>query len=203
VGIGLGGWLHCETNKRFGLKPSSKDQFMPNWERRYIRLARFVSHWSKDSTKVGAVIAKERQGAIALGYNGFPAGVEDDVNILTREEQKELKRNMVVHAEENALLIAGHAAKGATLYVWGKPICARCAVSIIQVGIRKVVVLNPNDEEDQESVWCKLGKIAINLFEQSGVEIQYYRPENRTDNEIRIILSLSRKPSLPSTQISS
>jgi len=131
----------------------------------------------------------ERRGAIALGYNGFPAGVDDDVNVLTKKEKRDLKRNMVVHAEENALLIAGHAAKGATLFVWGKPICARCAVSIIQSGIKKVVAIDPADEEDKTSIWHELGMLAIKLFREGKGGGYVFKVESRaSDNSPKIIL---------------
>ncbi len=83
------------------------------WDRRFVELARFVSEWSKDpNAKVGAVITNE-DGAIALGYNGFPKGIKDDKRLKNQKE----KLPIIVHAEENALLQAGDRAKGATLYV--------------------------------------------------------------------------------------
>src|SRR5262245_56317864 len=79
------------------------------WDARFLELAEFVSKWSKDKAKVGAVLATPRSGAIALGYNGFPIGVEDRAERL---EDPDIKLDMVVHAEQNALLIAGPAALG-------------------------------------------------------------------------------------------
>ena len=84
-------------------------QDLSNWDQRFIKLAKFIAKWSKDpKSKVGAVITNET-GAIALGYNGFPAGIEDD----ERLDNKKLKLDMIIHAEQNALLVAGSRAKGA------------------------------------------------------------------------------------------
>jgi dCMP deaminase len=95
------------------------------WDRRYLGLAREVSCWSKDpSTKVGAVIADNQGRVVALGYNGFPRNIEDAEEKLAI---RELKYEMVVHAEVNAVLIAGRSTPGGTIYVHGAPICPRCA----------------------------------------------------------------------------
>jgi tRNA-specific A34 adenosine deaminase len=50
---------------------------------------------------------------------------------------------MVVHAEVNALLIAGQRADGATIYVHGRPVCATCAGAIIQSGVERIVAEAP------------------------------------------------------------
>ena len=34
--------------------------------------------------------------------------------------------------------IEGARGAGSTLYVWGKPICARCAGPIIQAGVKRI-----------------------------------------------------------------
>ena len=81
-----------------------------NWDKRYMQLAEFVSSWSKDpKAHVGAVVTTANDGAIALGYNGFPRGVEDRASRLKNQE---LKLEMIVHAEQNALRIAGRGAQG-------------------------------------------------------------------------------------------
>jgi dCMP deaminase len=64
---------------------------------------------------------------VALGFNGFPVNVEDSVDRLQDAEQK---NEMVVHAEENAVLIAGLSTDGGKIYVFGKPICSRRAGEI-------------------------------------------------------------------------
>lgn len=146
-------------------KPISK------WDQRFIDLAEFISGWSKDpNSKVGAVVVTNEGGAIALGYNGFPAGIEDD----ERLDNKDLKLDMIIHAEQNALLIAGSRAKGASLYVWGKPICARCAVLIIQAGIERIIASNPEDEINKNSSWYKSGVLAVKMLKEVDMEMTLF-----------------------------
>jgi dCMP deaminase len=134
-------------------------------------MAKFVSEWSKDpNAKVGAVVFSKRGGDVSIGYNGFPMGVEDSAERL---EDQEMKLELVVHAEQNALIAAGSRTVGSTLYVWGKPICARCAGSIIQAGVKRVVALNP-DSVPKESKWHKTGKVSHQIFLEAGVEVDFY-----------------------------
>jgi dCMP deaminase len=126
---------------------------------------------SKDRSKVGAVVVTKEAGAIALGYNGFPSGIEDD----ERLDNRKLKLNMIIHAEQNALLIAGYRSKGATLYVWGKAICSRCAVVIIQAGIERVFTQDPRFEKRKE--WRDSGLIAEQMFNEVEIKPVYYAQE--------------------------
>lgn len=148
---------------------------MAKWDRRFCDLARFVSEWSKDpNAKVGAVVFANRGGDLAIGYNGFPMGVEDSVDRL---ENKAKKWEFIVHAEQNAIIAAGSRSEGATLFVWGKPICARCAGSIIQAGIKRVVALNPKSLPSDSN--CReTGIYADEMFTEAGVEVDFYDIEN-------------------------
>ena len=140
------------------------------WDKRFWELAKFVAEWSKDpNAKIGAVITTRRGGAIALGYNGFPIGVEDSAERLNNSK---IKLDMIVHAEQNALLIAGQAAQDADLFVWGKPVCSRCAGVIIQAGHRRVILMDPQKAE-KRSKWRVTGLRAIEMLEEAKVEIQY------------------------------
>lgn len=144
---------------------------MEKWDLRFCELAKFVSGWSKDpNAQVGAVVFSKRGGDISIGYNGFPMGVEDSAERL---DDQELKLELVVHAEQNALIAAGSRAQGSTLYVWGKPICARCAGSIIQAGVKRVVALSP-ETGDQTSKWARSGKYSSQMFAEAGVQMDYY-----------------------------
>ena len=145
---------------------------MSKWDQRFCALAKFVSVWSKDpNAKVGAVLYSKPGGYITIGYNGFPMGVEDSADRL---EDKETKLEMIVHAEVNAIVAAGVRAQGATLYVWGKPICTRCAGPIIQSGIKRVVALNPASEEGK---WAKSGEVAYKMFKEAEITVDFYVEE--------------------------
>ena len=139
------------------------------WDHRFLALAEHISNWSKDpSTQVGAVITHTRsKRVVSMGFNGFPAGVED-----TRErlDDRETKYEMVVHAEQNALMFAGDRAEGGTLYVHPLPPCARCAVIIIQAGIKRVVCDQPDFEHER---WGEQAKTADAMFREAGLGVDY------------------------------
>ena len=137
------------------------------WGDRYTDLAKKISTWSKDpSTKVGAVVIGKHGQVLSQGYNGFPRGIRDtEERFLDRERKYEL----VVHAEMNAIYnasLSGMSLKGATLYVYGLPICNECAKGIIQVGIKKVVACRP---KEYNSDWDKSNKLAENIFKEAEV----------------------------------
>ncbi len=146
---------------------------LDKWDMRFLELAEHISRWSKDpSTQVGAVITHTRsKRVLSMGFNGFPAGVEDTEERLT---DRGTKYEMVVHAEQNALMFAGERAEGATLYVHPLPPCARCAVLIIQSGIKRVVCDQPDFEHER---WGEQARIADTMFRESGVEVDYRPPE--------------------------
>ncbi len=142
---------------------------MNKWDKRFCELAKYISEWSKDpNAKVGAVLFSKKGGNISIGYNGFPMGVEDSAERLT---DKEIKLEFVVHAEVNALIAAGSRAEGSIIYVWGKPVCARCAGPIIQAGVKRIVALAPGDTN---SHWDKSGKSAHEMFLEAGIEVNFY-----------------------------
>jgi deoxycytidylate deaminase len=126
-----------------------------------------------------AVIANTEQRLVALGYNGFPKQVED---CQSRLHNKKVKYEIVVHAEANALLIAGSGAAGGTVYLYGpRPICGRCAGILIQGGIKRAVAIRPPpcDETRAEPVhdpsqmnWAESGRLALQMFKEAEVEFE-------------------------------
>jgi dCMP deaminase len=156
--------------RRFRVKSGFLDSIkIDKWDQRYLQLAELVASWSKDpSAKVGAVIADKSGRVFSLGYNGFPIGITDSVERL---QNKEVKNKFVVHAEQNALLFAGRLAKNCRIYIVGKPVCVRCAVLIIQAGIKKVVTMHPDAESS--GTWKSSGLDALKLFHESGIEVRF------------------------------
>jgi len=140
---------------------------LSEWDMRYLEMAELVAGWTKDPRAgVGAVIAKNNR-VIAAGFNGFPTDVLDHQERLT---DKDTKLAMVVHAEENALIVAGKDAEGATIYVFGKPVCPRCAGSIIQARIKRVVAARPETEKSKQGTWDELGVITLDMFAEAGIK---------------------------------
>lgn len=126
---------------------NAKDRI--KWDNRFLKMAREISTWSKDpSTQCGAVIVRPDKTIVSLGYNGFPRGMPDNDELLTNRDEKLFR---VVHAEMNAILTAREPLLGYTLYVWPFSPCERCAVHIIQSGIKRVVYPITNVERWAES----------------------------------------------------
>lgn len=138
------------------------------WHIRFIGLAAHIAQWSKDpSTKVGAVVVDSERRVVSLGYNGLPRGVCDDPHILNN---KELKLQVVKHAEENAILNSLLRPSGCTIYVTHHP-CASCAGSIVQSGITRVVFPTINLDSTFPDRWRQSISLAQKIFEEAGVEV--------------------------------
>jgi dCMP deaminase len=134
------------------------------WDNRYLRLARHVSGWSKDpNAQVGAVLVDAQGRLCAVGYNGFPRQVEDSQERL---QDQEMKLDMIIHAEANAITIAGRGAVDGEIFVYGKPVCAQCAGLIIQSGIKRVVAEAPI--EGTTSKWDKRGLLAVKILRETN-----------------------------------
>lgn len=109
-----------------------------HWDFRFMHLAHLISSWSKDpNTRVGAVIVDKDNRIVSIGYNGLPKGISDKDEIL---QDRDLKNQMIIHAERNALLFAESSRLlGSTIYTWPFPSCSQCTSLFIQVGIAKTV----------------------------------------------------------------
>lgn len=141
------------------------------WDQRFIKLSKNIAEWSKDpNAKVGSIIVSPRKGPISTGFNGFPIGVEDSAERL---KDKDTKLELIVHAEQNAIINAGLHAENSTIYVWGKPICARCAGSIIQAGISRVVALSPKTVS-LESKWRLTGELSLQMFMEANIQVDFF-----------------------------
>jgi len=138
-----------------------------NWDKRYLGLAKEVSSWSKDpSSKIGAVAIGSKGQVLAQGYNGFPRGIYDGE---VRYNNREIKYQYIVHAEQNVIYNAtynGVSLDGATLYVWGLPVCSECAKGVIQVGIKRVVL--PRAQYPLH--WVQSWRTSMEMFDEAGVE---------------------------------
>lgn len=137
---------------------------MNKWHNRMMRLAREVASWSKDTTKVGAVITDNHNRIVSVGYNGPPRMVVDDSTI---DRQTKLRRT--IHAEENAILFARRDLSGHTLYCTHHP-CGPCAAVIIQVGITHVVI--PHDESPFMHRWAADIMESASMFDEAGIIVE-------------------------------
>jgi dCMP deaminase len=144
---------------------------LSKWDGRYIELAKQISTWSKDpSRKIGAVAVGSKGQILSQGYNGFPRGILD---LPERYENREVKYKHVVHAEMNVIYNAtfsGVSLDGASLFVYGLPVCNECAKGIIQVGIQRVVIYT---DEIVPAIWTDAFDLSYEMFKEAGVKAQW------------------------------
>ena len=144
------------------MAPEPRD--LSHWDRRFLRLAEFIAGWSKDpSTKVGAVITDTMKRIVSTGFNGLPTGVEDTVERL---HDRELKYQLMVHAERNAIINARQSLQGTTLYVWPMMPCSVCAAMVIQAGIGEVIA--PRSENPR---WRENFRLTEEMFGEAGLRL--------------------------------
>lgn len=122
----------------------------PSWDEYFIKMAELIgSRGTCDRVQVGSVIVKNKR-ILSTGYNGAPAGlphcdeIGHEIQTVTNEDGKQSNHCIrTAHAEMNAICNAariGVAIDGATIYCKMTP-CYKCAQSIINSGIVRVVAL--------------------------------------------------------------
>lgn len=132
----------------------------------YMDWARRVAQLSyARRLNVGAVVVKD-DTVISYGYNGMPAGWDNDCEDQTYEEDGFhiiLKtKPEVLHAESNAiakLAKSTNSGKDADIFITHSP-CIECSKLIYQSGIRRVFY-GENYRDDA----------GIKFLEKSGVEV--------------------------------
>ena len=109
---------------------------------------------------VGAIIVKDDR-IISIGYNGMPAGWDNNCEYTVDGELK--TRPEVLHAETNAIAKLARSSESglnADLFVTHSP-CLDCAKIIYQSGIRRVYYGTSYRDNS-----------GINFLKSSGVEVE-------------------------------
>lgn len=115
--------------------------------------------------QVGAIVVKDDR-IISIGYNGMPAGWDNDCEDENLHEDGSTTlttKPEVLHAESNAiakLAKSNDSGNGATLFVTHAP-CLQCAKLIYQSGINNIVY-RENYRDDA----------GLRFLEKSGVVIE-------------------------------
>lgn len=163
--IGIEGEIYNEKVKQ---EAKQRVESKLKWDKRFLHLAEFwAKECSKDpSTKTGAVIVDKDKSIVSMGYNGFPKGVDDSEERLNN---REIKYQMIVHCERNAILFARRNLEGCTLYTWPFASCAVCAGMVIQTGIKRVVYPKLTDPGLIER-WGKSLELTYQMYDEAGLE---------------------------------
>lgn len=139
------------------------------WDLHWLEEAIFVARKSKDrSRQVGAVVVNEHHNRLTGGWNGFPRGVDDNIE---HRHARPLKYKYTEHAERNSIYNAaaeGVKLRGGHMYLALFP-CSDCARGIIQAGIKTVTTFmyDPEDPTYGED-WL----IAEEMMLESGVHVR-------------------------------
>lgn len=139
------------------------------WSGRLLKMARDVASWSKDeSTKVGAVITTIKGGPVSWGFNGMPMGINDDIS---ERHERPIKYKWMAHAERNAMDLASRTdLSDCVMFVTFSP-CSSCAQSIIQRGIKTVIVDEEYTADKMPDRWKGDMDIAVQMLTEAGVKI--------------------------------
>lgn len=146
------------------------------WDQVWMRMAGIIASMrSKDpDVQVGAVVVSPDNRRATFGYNGFPCGIKD----TPERWDNEIKKDLVIHAEDNALQNANTNVDGWTLYVTLLP-CIRCANTVIHRGISRVVY---RDDQKKDSKWNQKEQ-ALQLFKEAGVKVEKLQPHSTSARE--------------------
>ncbi|GAA0752485.1 dCMP deaminase family protein [Ideonella azotifigens] len=139
------------------------------WHSMFMGVALLAAARSKDSRKRnGACIASPDNKIMGVGYNGLPRGCDDNDETYwsdVDEDPLRSRHSYIVHAEVNAILnCVVLPLTGSTIYATQFP-CPRCAQSIIQVGIRRVVFL------EQKAHQAASIQAANKMLADAGVQV--------------------------------
>lgn len=139
---------------------------------KFMRVAQTMASYSKDrSTQVGAVALDDNLNVISTGWNGFPRGVNDDIEERHQRPEKYL---WTAHAEENLVAQAaygGRSLKGSTVLVTALFPCATCARMLIQAGVVRIIAPKVANER-----WAEQNAVAQTMFNEAGVEVIEHDP---------------------------
>lgn len=138
---------------------------------RFMVVADAFASFSKDATKVGAVVVDNLGVVRSAGWNGAPRGSDADED--DRAERPE-KYHWFAHAEANAIAQAaasGQSLMGCTIVV-NLPPCMECAKLIVQAGIWRVIH-KAGDAAFRER-WADSLARSERLFNECGVRTEVY-----------------------------
>lgn len=148
----------------------------PSWDEYFLEMASLVgTRGTCDRGRSGAVIVKDKR-VLTTGYVGSPVGLPhcDEVGhqmhtVIHEDGSSSMHCIRTAHAEQNAINNAarnGVSLLGSTVYCRMTP-CYKCAQSIINVGIVRVVA-----EKDYHA-----SKITKEIFKKAKVKLEIINKE--------------------------
>ena len=149
-----------------------------NWDEWAFGLIGEIEKKSKDpSTKVGCLITTKDHSFVSAGFNGFPRGVEDNIQIVPQRYERPEKYLWTEHAERNAIYGAERSLRDCVVYVKWWP-CADCARGIIQSRISEVVLDGDSKEFNDTELnnrWKEQMDVSKVMLKEAGVNVRVFK----------------------------
>lgn len=155
------------------MKKAASKYKRPSWDEYFVKLADFVgSRGTCDRARSGAVLVKNKR-ILATGYVGAPVGLPscDEIGheihtVINEDGSKSRHCIRTAHAEQNAINNAarvGVAVEGGTIYCKMTP-CYKCAQSIINAGIVRVVAMYDYHGAEKTKGILKKAKVKLEIL---------------------------------------
>lgn len=145
-----------------------------DWDTYFMSLAYLVAMKSKDRrTRVGAVVVGPHNEIRSTGYNSFPRGMNDTVELRSAPPHKHL---FFEHAERNAIYNAarmGTPLKDCRIYLPFMP-CSDCARGIVQAGLIEVVLHAEHPGNGPGFSVTHHHQASRAIFEEGGVKVRFW-----------------------------
>ncbi|KAG8847459.1 Deoxycytidine monophosphate (dCMP) deaminase [Tulasnella sp. 330] len=151
----------------------NEERLRPSWDSYFMTLSELAAQRCNCmKRRVGAILVRNNR-IVSTGYNGTPRGLKNcneggcpRCNGEARSGEA-LDECLCLHAEENALLEAGRerVGDGAVLYCNTCP-CLRCAVKIIQTGVKEVVY----------NFAYSMDEATARVLKEAGVRLRQHSP---------------------------
>ncbi len=139
----------------------------PCWDTYFMDICEVVKNRSPDKTKVGAVMVSLKDNRIiSTGYNSVCSGLDDsNIDWTNRERIKDI----VIHAEMNAVLYSQSRFEDAVLYCTLSP-CKDCVKLLSATQIRKIIYKNEYKDFEAAKKLCEFFNIDLKKLNMNQVE---------------------------------
>lgn len=141
----------------------------PNWDDYFMGLSFIASQRSIDpSTQHGCTLVDKDNHILAMGYNSFPAGMNDNELPLTKPEKYE----WMEHSETNCVANSPVPVKGSRAYITGMP-CWNCAKTLARHGVKHWIVADRHGHKDKS---LDKSELTQKLIEEQGISVVVVKP---------------------------
>ena len=142
-----------------------------SWEEYFMNICDQLKLRSPDpKTKVGSILVSKNNRILSAGFNGLPAGCDENIDWADRE----LVRSLIIHSEVNTILYSQSRYENATLLTSLSP-CVDCIKIIAAANIKKIIYKDEFRDLEKVNILCKrFGIEMIKMKNQSSKSNNIY-----------------------------